>query len=375
MRNIQNLFDEIEPFNHKSSGNYLKQKIRIKDRQFSSKSIFKILEHIKWMKINNLKNCKLKIVVESLIISDEATLMVFETIIYYVIKYEKIKISYMFNVNKNLIGYEMFKLSNLSIFNNLPIREEKYTKLYEVKFYLYQNHFRKLCENNPGNLDNNYLSITMSEISTFLYSFSIDDNYISDLSEVITEIVGNTIEHSDSDCLLDIKILENKKGRYKFLNVTTLSLGNIFIGTKLKDYINNPDKSGYNTSNEIVIEAYNKHKDKFNGEYDIDSFSTISAFQKYVTTRSNSEGTGGSGLTTLIKALIEKSDGNYCYMLSGKDIIFFADPYLELTIDGLIGFNNQNDYINEIPDVKAVTKSKYRFNATIYNLAFFLKER
>jgi len=64
------------------------------------------------------------------------------------------------------------------------------------------------------------------------------------------------------------------------------------------------DKSEYSDKNRIVLEALKNHEKFFNKEYNIDNFCVISAFQKYVTTRKNTKNCG-TGLTTLIKALID----------------------------------------------------------------------
>ena len=62
-------------------------------------------------------------------------------------------------------------------------------------------------------------------------------------------------------------------------------------------------------------------------------------------------------------------------MLSGDDVIYFKEPFLDLTEEGLIGFNNDNDYLSKIPSPEIVGKNLNRFNGTIYNLSFILDER
>ena len=118
------------------------------------------------------------------------------------------------------------------------------------------------------------------------------------------------------------------------------------------------------TSRVEIAETYKRLK----------KFCIVSAFQKYVTTRKDSLNSGGTGLTTLIKALIDKSDAHYCYAISGNTMIKFIKKYLNLTEDGLIGFNEKNNYICNIPSKESISKTTYDINANIYNLQFILKE-
>ena len=83
---------------------------------------------------------------------------------------------------------------------------------------------------------------------------------------------------------------------------------------------------------------------------------------------------GGHGLTTVINELIEKSEANRCYVLSCDNILSFKKKYLKLTDKELIGFNEDNDYINKIPSAEAVQKNDYDINANYYNLAFIKRE-
>ncbi len=51
MLQIEKIFEKVKPKNHSING-YINNKIRIKDNIFSIKSIYKIVEHLKWMKEN-----------------------------------------------------------------------------------------------------------------------------------------------------------------------------------------------------------------------------------------------------------------------------------------------------------------------------------
>jgi len=49
MLKIEKIFEKVSSKNHSIDG-YINNKIRIKDNMFSIKSIYKIVEHLKWMR-------------------------------------------------------------------------------------------------------------------------------------------------------------------------------------------------------------------------------------------------------------------------------------------------------------------------------------
>ena len=373
--NIEDLLNNVNAIDHRTSKNKNKHKIYFSGESLSSEHIFKLLEHTKYIVNNNLKDFDLNIVINTPVISDEAVLILLEIITYYLLKNNLCNITYTFIVNVKLLGYGMLKENILFQYNTKKINRSNYIEKFEKGFELNFNHYRRICKNTNENREGIFLSQLLSEISTFLLPFDIEIEYADQLSEVIVEIIDNALNHSRSDCLLDIKVLHDEINKYTCLNVTTVSIGNILLSSKIKDYINNENKSKYSNKNMIVMKALNYHKTQFTEEYDLDSFALISAFQKYVTTRENSKNSGGTGLTTLIKQLREKSTKDYCYVLSGNDIIRFEDGYLDLTKDGLIGFNDNNDYINSIPSHRIVYKNEKKLNGVIYNLSFILNER
>lgn len=372
MLQIEKVFENV-PLQNYSIDSIVNNKIRIKDQMFSIKSIYKIVQHLKWMKEEiNIKETK--ILIESEFIADQAILILMESIIYFVINEWDFRITYRFSMNKNLIGYQIFKKSLLFKYNNKKIIKEEYNIEYNRKTTIGRDHFRKICENIEENRKGKFISVTMDEIDTFLKCFEFNNEYRNELAEVIVEIVDNALKHSNGDCILCLNVLKDDFRKYKYVDVAIVVIDDIFIGKEIIEYIKKEDRSEYSEKNEIVLKAYENHSKFFNNKYDINSFAMISAFQKYVTTRKSSGNTGGTGLTTLINALIDKSDLNYCYSISGKTNLIFKKQFLNLNEDGLIGFNEKNDYVEMIPDEKVVSINKYDLNANIYNLQFILKE-
>lgn len=364
------LFKNVIPKNHSIGSSYIDNKIRIKDKLFTIKSIYKIIEHINWLK-ENVDNGSVKILIDSECISDEVIVLVFESIIYHSLKYYNIDIKYRFNLLRSTYGYQFYLNSLLKKYNNIIIDKEKYIKDYESNCTIYGNHYRKRCckSDNKKNL-----SITMDEISAFFRNLFLEEDYSDDLAEVIIEIIGNAVEHSDSTCVSNINVLKRQNGE-KVIDIAIVDYSKIFLGTGVEEYIECSNKDEYNERNKIVLDAYNIHKEHFSEKYKLCDFSLISAFQKNVSSRKSSSTTGGTGLTTLIKALIDKSIANYCYVSSGETILFFKKDFLELTDDGLIGFNEKNDYLKEVPNLNILQRNNYNINVNAYNLQFIFKEK
>lgn len=364
------LFCNVNAKNHSLENCYIDNKIRIKENGFNIKCVYKIIEHIKWIN-ENIENGSTKILIDSKFIVDQVIILILESVIYHALKVLNISIRYRFNLNQDTLGYKFYMNSLLYKYNNHNIEKERYIKDYEKECTIYGNHYRK---RNIKSEDKIKLSITMDEISTFLKNLSLEEEYSDSLSEVIIEIIGNAVEHSGSSCMANINVLRNIKNKEKIIDIAIVDYSDIYFGTGIEEYLKSDDKYLYNEKNRIVLDAYNKHKEYFSSNYKLSDFSMVSAFQKNVSSRKGTPCTGGTGLTTLIKALIDKSIANYCYACSGETILFFDKKFLELTPDGLIGFNKKNDYINSIPNLEVVSRNLYNINVNAYNLQFIFKE-
>ncbi len=372
MKNLQYMFDGIPAINHKKNKDINKEKLIISKKVFTFECVMYIIEHFNW-KIKYNSNSRVKIEIECPIIGDDATLIVFESVIYFLIRDYNFDIQYIFKTNRNLVGYGLYEMSNLFIFDGKKIDKQEFMENYEKVFDISRNHYKKLCINNDINTKGPFLSLLTDDICNFLKNNGIEQDYYETMGETIIEIVGNCLEHSDADLLLDIKITQGYKENKlrKFLNVTTFSCTKGKFGQDLKKFLFS-EEEGYNTSNEIVKRAYDIQKDKFSDKYSLENFIMVSSFQKNVSTRKNSEGSGGKGLTFFLETLIDLSIADFCYAQNGNTVIFLRKPYLHLNDDGTIGFNESKNYVSDLPDSKIVSNLKKCLNCTIYNLSFIL---
>lgn len=98
MLRIEKMFEKVVPKNYSIDG-YVNNKIRIKDKTFSIKSIYKIVQHFKWMK-EKTGISDTKVLIDSDYIADQAILTLMESIIYFVINEWNFKVTYRFSIKK-----------------------------------------------------------------------------------------------------------------------------------------------------------------------------------------------------------------------------------------------------------------------------------
>lgn len=111
-----------------------------------------------------------------------------------------------------------------------------------------------------------------------------------------------------------------------------------------------------------------------NDNYFENDFYTLSSFQHKISGSDRKNATGGTGLTRLINSLEEKVDNHYCYMISGKRILYFTNGCLKFDKDKFIGFNDSNDYMTSIPNKNIFATGNVFIPGTAYNLSFAIKK-
>ena len=212
--------------------------------------------------------------------------------------------------------------------------------------------------------------------------FDITDEYREEIAEVISELVGNACEHTESDCLVDIDVTsdhtkqengKNVEGSYYGINIVILNYSTKLIGDDLR--IKVIDHNMVENRYAAVKKAYVLHKTKFQNEYEEGDFFNIAVFQDKISGRSDKVSSGGTGLTLLIKTLERQSDTSMCYMLSGNRSIFFHEDLLDYDEDGWIGFNKTNSFFEDIPDKRCIKRSPLYFPGTAYNLHFVMRRK
>lgn len=237
--------------------------------------------------------------------------------------------------------------------------------------YLARNHYRKVIVNNESDTA---VSLMVTEIKTFLYRFHAREPFDKELAMMIGELVDNAFGHVQTSCLVDIDISDcdfeykddDSGKKYYSVNLCIINLGEKCIYDDIKDKILN-EKYINSKRYDMVKKAYYMHRNFFNKLYNENKFFMISSFQDEISGRPNETTTGGTGLPEMVKNLEEYAFDDYCYVLSGKEMLLFKKNYLNYTSQGWIGFNRENDFINHEPETEILLKSETYVPGTGYN--------
>lgn len=239
------------------------------------------------------------------------------------------------------------------------------------------NHFRRIVDANEPE----QISVLLSELKTFFKPFQMNDEFGEKMASVVAELVDNACEHTFTDCLADIYVSEpvyQKKGSKDFfyaISIVVLNFSEKCLGSDLKNKIINEeyvDSERY----ECVHKAYLNHQTFISKkpDYNEDDFFNITTFQHRISGRKNESKTGGKGLTELIKSLEDRAEAHSCYVISGKQGLWFEPGFLEYNEENWIGFNRENDYFNMAPDEEILNRVGIELPGTGYNFNLIVKK-
>jgi len=204
-----------------------------------------------------------------------------------------------------------------------------------------------------------------------------DDKWINEVGEVVGELLDNAYSHTSGDCLIDIDLCDandQNQSSYKFLNVAVINISENRIFDQIKYNIIEGKYCKDDKLYKDVYTAYENHKSFFTDHYEEDDFFQITAFQNGVTSRTVESGNSGKGLTALIKNIVGKTHESFSYVLSGKNILYFKEDYLDINTTGFIGVNETADYISTKPTDEVVLKSDLYVPGTIFHLSLIRKK-
>ena len=239
------------------------------------------------------------------------------------------------------------------------------------KLVVNKNTFRKLLTREE--LDDSMTeSIIYTDVANSLKICCDDEEWVDSISEVVSELICNVSSHTKGDCLLDINfsntIKDDKDKKHILINVSVINFSDNNLYDKIKFNIKNKK---YHQDDELykkIYGAYDIHKNYFDKHYNEDHFFMITAFQNHVTSRNLKSGNSGTGLNRLIQNILGKAKDDYSYTMSGKNIIFFKNQYMNISNDRFIGFNKEKDYFNSRPDKHVISQSALYIPGTIHNL-------
>lgn len=306
--------------------------------------------------------------------SDKLIMVLFECICELLITNYKRDVQIDHNPKTNIVteGVESSPL--------LLLRSDKYTsrQQYDEKFHMdiYHYHYRKVVSNLNGKTPD-YLCQVMDEINYFLKNNYGEEAYRGDITEAITEIIGNAIEHGQSECIVDIDVApdykkKNQTGNYYGVNIVVLNYSSILLGDALKNKLLNGTME-LKERDYKALDAYNYHKKFFDRRYREEDFFNIASFQHKLSGRNNKY-TGGTGLTKVILSLEKRSDAHNCYVTSGDRRLMFVHKCLEFDQEGWIGFNRTQNFFTALPQSGIIQNSDIYIPGTAFNLNFVMKK-
>lgn len=204
MKNLELLFVKNSNKSNKKLKFNSKEKAFIKsfdNKVITDKEIFDVIVFIEEIVEKYASQIvPIKIVLTNITFYDKLVYIVLECIFFY----------YNIVLKRN-IGLEIFVKPTIwteGVKYSPLLRIKNGYEIYQQKFLfdIYDCHYRKVVKYDKVNKQTNTLSIIMWELRQFLQIIKISDNNNSELTEVVIELVGNAIEHSKSDVLIDIDL-------------------------------------------------------------------------------------------------------------------------------------------------------------------------
>ena len=317
---------------------------------------------------------------------DKLTYTMFECLCYYLIRKHEFEIEICWNPKRTIQVDGLFKSSPLRLLSiNSMNKVKRRKKIQESNqkfinlfgFDTQPNHYRILLKYADSLRDGALISKKYCDIDSTLLHSNIPSHVGDKISEVIIELITNSIEHAKSDCLVDIDISDSnyyKKGNenikhksYYSINISLLNLSDNLLTDDLKkrfcqDHV--PDNQRYK---DVAI-AYDNHQHFFNQEYTEDHFWMLVAMQNKIS--GSKEIDGGTGLALLVKSLQHWSDADNCYVVSGTKGLKYIKKYLGNSDDKWWGFNENNNFVSDKPNTSVYFDCAINLIGTAYNLTF-----
>lgn len=375
MDNIKLIYDSVEEVEINKRSKYIT--INIKDEIIDSQTLYYISARFKYLLKFKYMAYKVILKFGEVKFADKITYLILDALLYDMFRRTNFEIGVEMNgsLGENIqsLGFTSTALYRVGTTSGGNLDKRTFMNEYR-KLVIDKNTFRKLLTRKE--LDDSMIqSRIFTDVANSLKLCCHDEDWIDTISEAASELICNVSSHTKGECLLDINFNDNiqqiedeKNKNYVLINLSVIN----FSDNNLYDQIKfNIENKKYYKDDELykkIYGAYDIHKNYFNDSYDEDHFFMITAFQNHVTSRNLKSGNNGTGLTRLIQNIIGKSKDGYSYTLSGKNILFFKDKYLNISEDKFIGFNEENDYFNSIPDSAVVGKSALYVPGTVHNL-------
>lgn len=383
MFHVEYLLDDAHISNHKihiDNGNAI---WRCNRSVFDLDALKDLVNFIKTVETQNFQGISIDIILHDVRFVDKLIIILLECVCYYAITIMKSRVRVSFSCTPT-IWTEGVHSSPLLLLNDFKRqKQEKYIEKFKMDYYHF--HFRRLITIEE-NADKPIASKVMQDSDTFFKAFMIPKDYRDQLTEVIAELIDNALEHTGTDCLIDIDVAPNYKKILKDngdnrelstddfygVNIVVVNFSRNIVGQRMRERFS--VSKLYSERYKTVLAAKENHAKRWTPNYGESDFFLIASFQRGISSRNDSDVTGGTGLTKLLQLIQKKSDAYNCYMHSGNKKLIFQHDYLNFTKENWIGFNIPNDFIHNIPDRECLQTSRFYIPGTAFNLDFVLSE-
>lgn len=305
--------------------------------------------------------------------ADKLTYILLECFLYYIIVCKNKKINF------NIYRYKKTIFTEGVYYSCIKYISDKTEFINKFCNSVSNFHFRKLIKHEDKKLD--MVSFLFSDISQFLETCGINKNEATDAAEISVELIDNALDHSESDCLIDIDVSKDpyynikdqaKSEEFFAVNIAVINFSENILGKKIETIANSQKEK--NEQYKKLEDIKNLHEKYFSEHYTQNNFYMMAAFQNKISSRDDSGATGGRGLTKLIFQLQEQASANICYVVSNDTCLFFLKDHIKQDEQKWVGFNQQNN-CQYPPDKNAIKKSPLNILGTGYNLTFVFKKR
>ncbi|KAA8446951.1 hypothetical protein [Weissella paramesenteroides] len=325
------------------------------------------------------KKYSLNFIFNNVNMKDKLTLNLLECVFFELITTYGYTIRVNYSIPSNIISDEV-NFSALRFLGDNEYSVEKFKRkfIYSVT----KDTYRKIVPRHKRQNDNT-LSKLLTDLQTFLSRQVKNSIFVSEISRVVSELVGNAVTHGESDCLIDLHVTTPTYGKqdntddanYYGINISIINFSDILFSDKVKSKIlKNAIFSGrYEARYYALKEAYKFHKKHFTPTYKEVDFWNLAAMQNNISGRP-SVNAGGKGLQDLIKSLQLASENDICYLLSGnRRFDFKRNDYASID-EEWFGANDKHDFLSALPTYDRFSNVATTLNGTAYNLSFVMKE-
>lgn len=342
---------------------------------FGMEEITGILALLDWVDIGNPFRLPLKINLGQISFADKLSYILLECLCYYALQYKHQPISILFNAEANIVTDGILDSPLKFLTSTHP--DGRRVFLAKFKRDIGKRHYRKIIDVSETIKNPFFVSGLVSDVANFLKPYDVAEKYRNELAEVIGELIDNSIEHANTDCLFDLDIsrefTKTTTGElFLGVNVTVMNLSDTLLGEPIKKKLQN--NTILNARDRCVKNAMHNHKALWNSDYSEEDFYNIASFQDRISGRNEITVTGGTGLTKLISSLEKTSDTYSCFVVSGHRKLSFLHKFLEYNQDGWIGFNQENNFLDAPPDASIINRNPIYIQGTAYNLCFAMKK-